>query len=343
MFSAPLPVIIDTDPGVDDALALAFALRSGWFDVKAITVVAGNGPLERTVENAFRVLEMMTSDLENPNRPPIYRGADKPLMGSHAGADHVHGWDGLGGVCDLKDEETLRYPVPEIRLGEGHAAEAILEIVSRQPGEVTLITLGPLTNVALAARKNPAALSQVKKIVAMAGAFHVPGNVTPVAEYNVWADPDACREVLAFSEEARRTHGEDAPSLLRFVSLNVTHQVVLYREDFLRWIQEAGQARLGRFLLDCCEVTFQFHRDFEEFDGLYFHDPLAVMLAARPNLSGIERSFVDVECEGELTRGMTVSDLRGRLVPHLGFPAEVCVNVRAEEALALFRRGVFGE
>jgi purine nucleosidase len=334
---APMPVLIDTDPGVDDALALAFALRSGLFDVKAITVVAGNCPVDQGVENTFRVLEAVRDS--GNGTPPVYRGAEKPLSLEHTGAEHVHGQDGLGGISELLENGQPRYPKPEINLEPDHAVDGLLYRLRKNPGEITIITLGPLTNLALAALKDPIGLAMAWQIVCMAGAFRVPGNVTPVAEYNVWADPDACRELLALYSQWQADATDAVYPRLRFVGLDVTHQVILDHHDLERWIEPSDS--FSRFLLDCTDSTFRFHLAARGFEGMYLHDPLAVLLAARPDLGETERLSVQVECEGQVTLGMTVADRRGWDRSE-GVPVDVYTQVNAHEALQVFRQGLFG-
>ena len=381
----PVPVIIDTDPGVDDVLALAYALRSGFYDVQAVTVVAGNCDVDRGVENACRLLDLLFppagadalpgSDLSlprtdsplpsagegpgvrgtqggglgirvthepgaRPTPPPVYRGAARPLRRDYVTAEDAHGWDGLGGVTALADDGLPRYPPPRSACASGDAVDIILEALDRQPGRITLITLGPLTNVARAAQRAPRVLSRVHRIISMAGAFREPGNATPVAEYNVWADPDACQEVLGFVAGLEHTGGPGSlrPRLL-FVGLDVTHQVRLLRGDLDR--AAAADPGLGRFLIDCTAASMEFHTETRGFEGLYLHDPLAVMLAAHPYLCGVQRLAVEVECAGSVALGMTVADRRGPLIPAVGTPVDVCTTVQADQVIDLFLEGLF--
>ncbi|MBW3624560.1 MAG: nucleoside hydrolase [Armatimonadetes bacterium] len=337
-----LPVLIDTDPGVDDALALVYALRSGRFDVKALTVVAGNCGVDQGVENAFRILEVLARFFEGRGEPwdppPVYRGAERPVGIEHEDALDVHGSDGLGGICRLSVEGRPRYPCPAVDPAPGNAVDAILQVVSDHPGEITLITLGPLTNVALAIRQDARTMAKVRQVVCMAGAFREPGNVTPSAEYNVWADPEACAETLHFyaGEEISPAEGD---SRIRFIGLDVTHSIVLTREMLEH---RAGEGPLSRFLLDCTAATMEFHLEAHGFEGLHLHDPVAVLAAERPDLFTFERLPVQVECRGEYTRGMTLADTRDIRLPKFGLPVEVGKSAKVDETLNIFMEGVFG-
>lgn len=339
-----LPVIIDTDPGVDDALALLFALRSGLFEVKAITVVAGNCSVDQGVENTFRIYEALAGTSGNGGGgftfPPVYRGTEGPLRITYQHALHVHGNDGLGGISLLWDGDRPRYPRPTCDVSPTHAVDAMLEIIDRHPGEITLLTLGPLTNVALAIQRSAETMAKVKRIVCMAGAFGEPGNVTAAAEYNVWADPEACTLALEAHERWQAERGEDAPRL-EFVGLDVTHQLVLTGEMLESWLGEEPDP-YGQFLADFTRSTMAFHRETRGWDGMYLHDPAAVIFAARPDLGQRTQMHVQVECEGRWTRGMTVADRRGTLLPPAGVPVDVFTSAQAEAMFELFQQGLLG-
>jgi purine nucleosidase/pyrimidine-specific ribonucleoside hydrolase len=342
----PLPVIIDTDPGVDDALALIFALRSGLFEVRAITVVAGNCHVDQAVENTFRILNALAGDFVERDitwtPPPVYRGMDKPQVVEPIDALHVHGLDGLGDICSLTDERGAAvYPLPSSRSEAEHAVDAMIDAANRAPGEITLITLGPMTNVAHAVQRDPGFPSKLRRMVSMAGAFRTVGNVTPAAEYNVWADPEACRIVLEAFGESRSGDGEGSINLV-FVGLDVTHSLPLRGEVMLDWIGDAPRG-LPRFLKDCTVKMVEFHVKEHGWSGMYLHDPLPVLYAACPDLCGVEEMQISIECRGEFTRGMTVADLRDNRIARIGVPAQVCTTVKAEAALELFRLGVFGD
>jgi purine nucleosidase len=232
-------------------------------------------------------------------------------------------------------------PLPSFRAESAHAVEALIETVNHAPGEVTLVTLGPMTNAALAIRRDPSFFPKVRRVVAMAGAFGSAGNVTPAAEYNVWADPEACRTVLEACGNDHEASGERGPELV-FVGLDATHTLALQRDLLGEWIGERINS-LNRFLWNCTAKTMAFHVREHGWDGMYLHDPMAVICAACPDLCGFETMHVNIECRGEFTRGMTVTDRRDNRLQRAGVPVSVCTSIRREETLELFRRGVFGE
>ena len=179
-------VIIDTDPGIDDALALILAFRSPELKVEAITTVNGNVPLEDATRNALQILEV----LDLPEPPPVACGAARPIVREPLTARHVHGEDGLGDIAGLTNPGgSPRYPRPTLSPVGTSAADLILSLLNESPGEISIIALGPLTNIALALESNPAAFSQVQEVIVMGGAVNGIGNVTETAEFNFYADP----------------------------------------------------------------------------------------------------------------------------------------------------------
>ena len=214
----PLRVILDTDPGVDDALAILFALRSPELEVVAITTVCGNVPVERGTTNLFKVLSLMRP---NPGFL-VGQGASRPLQDALETATHVHGSDGLGELDRFRNEDgTLRYPEPMVPRVPS-AQDVWSECIDRSPDSLTLITVGPLTNLAQALRTNHAIVGKLRSVISMGGAIIVPGNVSPAAEFNIFADPHAAQ--LVFNSGLRVT----------LIPLDVTMQVRLSRGDIVR-------------------------------------------------------------------------------------------------------------
>ncbi|HET8549736.1 MAG TPA: nucleoside hydrolase [Bryobacteraceae bacterium] len=263
-------IIIDTDGGVDDALALLYALASPEAQIEAITTVHGNVPLATATRNVFETLSVAGA-----RDMTVAAGAAAPLAGAAITATHVHGEDGLGGW-------THSRPVPAQRLHEAPAPRLIGRLARRLPGELTLVTLGPLTNVALASRQEPDGLRQLREIVVMGGAVTVPGNVTATAEYNIYADPLAAREVLR----------SGIPVVL--VGLDVTMKVTLSRD--------AVSAARHSFLYCLCEQLFTFHRSRGRAEQFALHDPLAVGVALDRALVHTDTMKLDVTDSGETTR-----------------------------------------
>ena len=312
------PVLIDTDPGIDDALAILLALGSPEISVEAITTVAGNVGVDLGTANAFRVL-----DVARPHqRPRVARGAAGPLVGPLITAAHFHGDDGLGNLGRLREADGRpRYPEPSHTLEMLDGADLILETADRFAGRLVVVALGPLTNVALALQRDRGRLAQAARIVVMGGAVAVPGNVTPAAEFNIHVDPEAASAVFS----------SGLP--VELVPLDVTRRVVLTAAD-LGAALARHRGPTARFIQDFTAHGFDFET--QQGDGsMALHDPLAVGVALDPSLVTLEPLHVVVECEGRLTRGMTVADRR----PRRTGPAPTCraaLEVDAPRFLRLF-------
>lgn len=315
----PTPLIIDTDPGIDDALALLLALSSPEVRVEAVTIVGGNVGLERCVRNALLTIE--ASGAREP--PPVAAGAAGPLVGQAVDAAHVHGDDGLGGASD-------RWPAPKLEPTSVPAVELMLETIKRRPGRVTLVALGPLTNLAIAFRFAPEVFSRVGRIVVMGGSLAYGGNTTPAAEYNFYADPEAARVVVR----------SGLPVTL--VGLDATSEVLLEREPFER--RAAASSRTAaQFARDILGTYFDIAESGRGKGGCYLHDPLAVGAAIDPSLVKTEAFHADVETAGELTRGALVADRRlttRRRSP--GGSVEIAVEADAARFVELFVSRICG-
>jgi purine nucleosidase len=277
----PLPIIIDTDPGQDDAVAIMLALASPELEILGLTIVAGNVPLALTEKNARKICE-----LAGKPHIKVYAGADRPLMRGLVTAEHVHGRTGLDGP-DL--------PEPAMPLQKQHAVDFIIETLMREEaGSVTLCTLGPLTNIAMALNREPAIGPRVKGIVAMGGGFFEGGNVTPAAEFNIYVDPHAARIVL------------NAGIPFTLIPLDCTHKALTSRvrvEKFRAMKNRSGPATAE--LLDFFE---RFDEQKYGTDGGPLHDPCVIAWLLTPELFQGRKVNVSVECESELTMGMTVID-----------------------------------
>lgn len=284
------PLLIDTDPGIDDALALLLALSSPEVAVEAISTVAGNVPVERATDNVFRILDIVRPS----RRPRVARGAAAPLRRALVSAGHVHGEDGLGELGRFVEPDGRpRYPALTHELQMLDGADLILEMADRFPGDLVVVALGPLTNLALAVQRDLPRLAQVARIVVMGGAVGVPGNVTPAAEFNFYVDPEAARAVF----------GAELP--LEMVPLDVTEQILLRQADLDGRLPSCPD-RLARFISDFTAYGFGFARERGE-GGIVLHDPLAVGVAVDPTLVGFEGMYVEVEAEGRATRGLSLA------------------------------------
>ncbi len=280
----PRSIIIDADPGHDDAVALLLALASPELDTLGITTVAGNVPLALTSRNALGVVELAGRD-----DVPVYAGADKPLVRAPVSAEHVHGQSGLGGVS---------LPEPTRPLAIENAVDFIIRTLREKPaGSVTLCALGPLTNLALALMQAPKIAARLREIVLMGGAYGAGGNITPCAEFNIYADPHAAQVVFRCG----------APIVM--LPLDVTHQVVSTRQRIAA-IGELGN-NAGRTVAQL--LSFAASTGVENYggDGAPLHDPCVVAYLLRPELFAGRHLNVEIETGSALTMGMTVADWWG--------------------------------
>ncbi|KPK88914.1 MAG: hypothetical protein AMJ94_13745 [Deltaproteobacteria bacterium SM23_61] len=301
-------VIIDCDVGVDDALALFLAFSSPELEVLGVTGVNGNVSLPKVMKNIEKVLTLIRPS----NRPWVARGADRPLQGDPAHAESLHGEDGLGGV-QIPPEEAARWG--QVFLGP--AEDLIIEMARRYPAQITLIAIGPLTNLALALQKDPEAMRQWNHVVVMGGAVRTSGNITPHAEFNFYVDPSAAKQVLEST----------LPIIL--VPLDATHQVPLTPEVMEERVRPLGNA-FAQFVVQ----TTGYESRGGHFRGgrkaFYLHDPLAVGAVIDPALVRKEKLSLSVEVkEGEFYG-------KSYEVPGGEENTEVCLGVDREKFLNLF-------
>jgi purine nucleosidase len=276
----PRAFLIDTDVASDDAVALIMALRSPDIRVVAITTVAGNVDVRKAARNALYTIELSGAEV------PVYVGAEKPLSRLHQDATWFHGSDGLG---------DHNYPSPRRSPEKLDAVEAILRTIQANPGLV-LVTLGPLTNIALAVTKQPTIAQKVSRCVVMGGAPCCEGNVTPAAEYNVWVDPEAARIVFR----------SGLP--IELIGWHLSRGEAVIHEADIEAILALDNP-LAHFAVECNSHARQAYKIQTGEDGICLPDPIAMSIALDPKI-GSEWSahYVDVETESELTRGMTVVD-----------------------------------
>lgn len=285
------PLILDVDTGVDDALAILYALGSPEVDLVACTTVMGNVTVERSTTNTAAVLELAgRSDVE------VAAGAARPLVQDHEPFPVVHGPDGLG-EADL--------PPPAAAPSDRSAARAIAETVRQRPGEVLLVATGPLTNVAIAIGEEPRLMEMLGGFALMGGAYDRSGNATPAAEANIWVDPEAAAAVF------RAFAGAPEPALPRCVGLDVTEDAVLSRAQLGDICAPAPASPLARFLQEAVPFYIDFYARTRGLDGACMHDPLALAAAIDPTLCTWETTRVEVETDGRWTRGETVTDRDG--------------------------------
>lgn len=278
------PIIIDTDPGQDDAIAILLALASPELDLLGLTTVAGNVPLALTSRNARIVLE-----LANRRDIPVYAGADRPLLRPLVTAEFVHGKTGLDGPL---------LPEPTMAMANGHAVDFIIQtVMAREPGTVTLCPLGPLTNIALALAREPQIAPRLKQIVLMGGGGFEGGNITPVAEFNFYVDPHAA--ALVFK----------AGVPITMAPLDVTHQALTTRK------RVAAIRAIGTPLTEAVAQWMEFFERFDEQkygqEGGPLHDPCVIAWLLKPALFTGRDCFVQIETSSEMTMGQSVIDWWG--------------------------------
>jgi inosine-uridine nucleoside N-ribohydrolase len=274
---SPSRVIIDTDPGVDDALALLLAMRSAELKIEGITAVAGNVPLELTLPNALRMVEIS-------GRPeiPVAAGAKGPLLRRLVTATYAHGENGLGGAV---------FPEPKLKPVAQPAAEFIREMVHQYPGAITLITIGPLTNIAAALNSDAALAEMIRGLVMMGGSLSG-GNITPAAEFNIYVDPEAARIVF------------QSGIPITMVGLDVTRKTSL-TDDHVREL-ESAQNPVSQAAATIARNALNHNRERGFLVGPNMHDSLAVAGFLDPSILQFEDYYVDVETSGELTAGETL-------------------------------------
>lgn len=299
-------IIYDTDPGIDDALGLLLLAASPEIDLLAITVTHGNTSQEKCLNNALKLVE-----LTGITKVPVARGAEEPLVKELSVAEETHGEGGLGYAI---------LPTSAISPCSELAHDLIIRLVRENPGEVTLLCVGPMTNIALAFLKAPEIVSKVRRIVSMGGAIHYPGNVTPQAEYNVFCDPEAFEIVLK--------SGID----FTLVPLDVTYQCIL-TTDHLEKITEA-RSEIRNFIFDSTRFYMEFHENYQGIKGCAINDPLAAAILLDPTLVKNRDYYLTIELTSPTSKAKTIADHYGLLksAPN----AKVSMVVDVERFMELF-------
>ncbi len=274
-------IIIDTDPGQDDAVAILLALASPELDLLGLTAVAGNVPLALTEKNARIVCELVDrADI------PVFAGADTPLNRKLVTAEHVHGKTGLDGP---------QLPDPTMPLQPTHAVDFLIDTLRQEPeGEVTLLPIGPLTNIAMAFERAPDIIGKVAEIVLMGGAYFEVGNITPAAEFNIYVDPEAAEIVFR----------SGVP--LTVMPLDVTHKALTTRPR-VEAFRSLG-TRTGEMVAAWTDFFERFDKEKYGSEGAPLHDPCTVAYLLEPDLFTGRHINVEIETQSVLTRGMTVAD-----------------------------------
>ncbi len=309
-----IPLILDVDTGIDDSLALLYACASPEAEVVAVTCVAGNIDARQVAENSRAVLELVRrTDIE------VALGRETPLVRQLETTPETHGPRGIG---------YAELPPPSRPLSGRHAVDLIVDEVRRRPGELTLVTLGPLTNLAIAVLREPELPRLLRRYVLMGGSYRSPGNTAPTTEWNISVDPDAASVVLrAWAAATEADPRVPRPTAL---GLDVTERAKFTPDHMVRLARLAGSRpdeRLApaegvetrsvasnpvvRYIADALRFYMEFHSRHDGFYGAFIHDPMAVAAALDPDLLRTEALAVDVELGGRLTTGETVADWRG--------------------------------
>ena len=295
-------VIIDCDPGIDDAMALCLALFNPNIEVLAVTAVGGNVPAAQATRNVQGIIAEL-----DPPRWPRVGAATPPEMGLPVGGRHLYGSDGLGDV-ELRVAELARH----------HPSEKVLcDEVRANPEAVTVVALGPLTNIARSCQRDPDIAALVGRMVMMGGTVAGPGNITPAAEFNIYCDPIAARAVFR------------APITKTVIPLDITNRIVLSYDLFHQLPDESN--KVGRFLRKILPPIFRGYRQEFGLEGIHVHDSIALMSVIYPELFTTQGMAGDVETVGELTTGATVFDRRR--VPAARHNMEVAVDMDANEVV----------
>lgn len=302
----PQKIIFDTDPGIDDACAILLALASPELSLEGLSVVHGNCSVQQAAKNALSVLE-----LANASHIPVAMGCELPLVQPSLLAPETHGDTGLG---------YAKLPVPRLQPIAQHASDFLIEKIMSAPGEITLVAIGPLTNIALAIRQEPRLVQAVKELIIMGGAIRYEGNTTALAEFNTYVDPHA----------AYMVYHAGMPTTL--VPLDVTYQCILTPGDVHRLKQT--DAPVTQCIVDATRFYMEFHDEFQSIEGCVINDPLALALTFAPELCTYREMPVEVDISGGISMGKTIGDFYN----YAKKPAnmKVALGVKAREFIDLF-------
>ena len=301
----PTRIIIDTDPGVDDSLAFLLALASPEIKLEALTTTQGNVTLETATRNALAVLE-----LAHASHIPVVPGSEFPLVQPLRASKHVHGEGGIGNSV---------LPPPNKGPIAQHAVDYLIDRVLAEPGELSIFPIGPLTNIAMAIRKEPKFAKAVKQLVIMGGAIHENGNITPLAEFNIYVDPHAAHIVF------------HSGIPITLIPLDVTHKCLLNQQHVDRLMKI--DSPISRFIQGAMEVYLGFWYQLG-FDGSALHDPVTLATIIAPELLGLKEYYVDVDHSGGVGMGNTFADVFG--VTKKPTNMRVALAVRGDELIELF-------
>jgi purine nucleosidase len=299
-------IILDTDPGIDDSLAILLALASPEITLDGLSVVHGNSSTEQGTVNALSVLE-----LAKASHIPVYCGCELPLVQPSLLAPETHGERGIG---------YAKLSAPQTRPQIQHGSDFLIDSIMSKPGEVTLVCIGPLTNVAMAIRKEPRIVENVKEVFIMGGAMRHEGNTTPLAEFNTFVDPHATHIVF------------HSGMPITLTPLDVTYECIFSKDDLNRLLKI--DSPITKFVSDATRFYMEFHDEYQKIDGCVINDPLTLALTFMPELCNYQELYVDVDLSGGVAMGKTFADFY-----HMtGKPAnmKVALGVRPRAFMELF-------
>lgn len=298
-------IIIDTDPGVDDALTFMLALASPEIKLEALTTTQGNVTLDKATRNALSVLELCQS-----GHIPVAAGSMYPLVGPLRASAYVHGESGIG---------NSQLPAPKNKPVAWHAVDFLIEKVLAEPNEISIFPIGPLTNIAMAIRKEPEFAKAIKELVIMGGAIHESGNMTPQAEFNIFVDPHAAHIVF------------HSGIPITLIPLDVTHKCLLRQDHVERLIRI--HSPISSFIQDAMETYLQASYE-KGFEGSALHDPLTLATIIAPQLLTLKEYYVDVDISSGVSMGKTFADIFKIMKnpPNM----KIAMNVRGDDFVALF-------
>lgn len=304
------PIVIDTDMGVDDALAIMLAIRSPEVELMGLTTVAGNVPLEQGTRNALQVLKLLDRD-----EIPVYMGASAPLERTPVDAHAVHGAHGLG---------EAELPEPQM-LPAGSAVDYLISEIMTRPGELVVVAMGPLTNLLLAEQKSPGILNCARRVLAMGGALWCDGNITKTSEFNSFADPHALKKLIQTEVN------------LTLVPLDVTQKLQLLESDIDAALSSRNDA-IANFIKDSTRSVVAYEKEHGNFPGLHLHDPAVVALIVEPTLFKTKALWVDVDVSDENAGYTTLHDEGAEGACSV----EVAVDVDVDRFMQAFKHRVLG-
>ena len=302
----PKRIIFDTDPGIDDSCAILLALASPELSLEGLSVVHGNCSMEQGTINALSVLELV-----NASHIPVAKGCELPLVQPSLLAPETHGDTGLG---------YAKLPQPQSKPILQHGVDFLIETILASPGEITLVAIAPLTNVALAIRQEPRIVEALNELIIMGGALRHEGNTTALGEFNTYVDPHAAQIV----------YQAGIPTTL--VPLDVTYQCILTSDDVNRLLKI--DSPITRFVAEATRFYMEYHDEFQQIEGCVINDPLALALTFMPELCTYQELPVEVDLSGGISMGKTVADFYnyGKKPANL----KVALEVRARDFIDLF-------